>query len=76
MPSCFSLLRSTLAKRTLSRICGSAAGTSTLSRFTTLPPVEAIWTARAEAVRSFTVPRRKTTPFSEVTFSACREAPS
>ena len=36
------LLRSTLAKRTLRRICGSAAGTLTLSRLTTLPAVEAI----------------------------------
>ena len=40
MPSCFSRLRSTLAKRTLSRICGSDDGTFTLSRFTTLPMVQ------------------------------------
>src|SRR5580692_10049064 len=66
--SCFSLLRSTLAKRTLRRICGSAAGTITLSRLTTLPPVVAICTARAEELRSLTVPRRKTMLFSDVTF--------
>ena len=29
MPSCFSMFRSTLAKRTFKRICGWAGGTST-----------------------------------------------
>ena len=62
MPSDIALLRSTLAKRTLRRICGSEAGTSTFSRFTTFPAVEAISTARAELVRSLTVPRKKMLP--------------
>src|ERR1700735_5482995 len=42
MPSCFSRLRSTLAKRTFRRICGGVGGTSTYMRFTTLPAVVAI----------------------------------
>ena len=71
MPSCVSLLRSTLIKRTLRRICGSEAGTSTSSRLTTLPPMEEIFTARLELSRSLTVPRRRTEPFSELTFRTC-----
>ena len=71
MPICSDLLRSTLAKRTLSRICGSDAGTLTLRRFTTLPPVLAIFTAREELSRSLTVPRRKMLPFSILTFRGC-----
>ena len=58
MPMLFALLRSTLANFTFNRISGFAAGVSTLSRFTTLPAVEAIWTARETLVMSFTVPRR------------------
>src|ERR1700727_368216 len=42
IPSCFSRLRSTLAKRTFRRICGGVGGTSTYMRFTTLPAVVAI----------------------------------
>src|SRR6185437_5466375 len=56
IPSCLPTERSTLAKRTFNKICGSEEGTSTYSRFTTFPAVEAISTARAELVRSFTVP--------------------
>jgi len=43
------------------RVCG---GTSTLSRLTTFPPVEAIFSARAELLRFLTVPRRKMMPLS------------
>ena len=71
MPSCCSLLRSTLTKRTLSRICGSRAGTLTSSRLTTFPAVEAILTARSELFRSLTVPRRKMMLFSKLTFRVC-----
>src|ERR1035437_3427701 len=71
IPSELLLLRSTLAKITLRRICGSAAGTSMLGRFTTLPAEEAIWTARLELLISLTVPLRKTAPFSELIFRVC-----
>ena len=71
MPSCFSFVRSMLAKRTLRRICGSEAGTLTLSRFTTLPAVEAIVTARSELFRLLTVPRKKITPLSWETLTFC-----
>ena len=40
MPSVSALLRSTLAMRTFSRICGSDLGTFTSSRFTTFPAVD------------------------------------
>ena len=69
-PSCLVKLRSTLANFTFKRICGSADGTLTYSRLTTLPAVDAICTARSELVRSFTVPRRKMSPFSKVTRTA------
>ncbi len=36
-----------------------------------MPAVEAICTARSELVRSLTVPRRKMSPFSELTFTCC-----
>ena len=70
-PSWRSLVRSTASNRTLSRICGSSVGTSTLSRFTTFPAVEAIVTARAELLRSLTVPRRKMLPSSSLTLRGC-----
>ena len=72
MPNCSDLVRSMLIKRTLRRICGSDTGTETLSKLMTLPPVEAILTARSELMRSMTVPRRKIAPFSELTL---RESP-
>ena len=71
IPSCKALLRSMLIKRTLSRICGSAGGTSTSSRLTTLPAVEAIFTARDELLRSLTLPLRKTESPSTVIFTDC-----
>src|SRR5579875_694640 len=66
MPSCEAALRSTSAKRTFNRICGSASGTGTRSRLTTLPSVPAIAAARSAATVSDTVPRRKTFPSSAV----------
>src|SRR5260370_31761641 len=71
IPSCFEAFRSTLAKRTFKRICGGGGGTLTYNRFTTLPALEAIWTARSELARSFTVPRRKTRLFSDATVMFC-----
>ena len=65
MPSCLRFVAVDAGKAHLEQNLRVGGGTSTLSRFTTLPAVEAIWTARAELVRSFTVPRRKMTPFSE-----------
>src|SRR6185437_9248861 len=64
-------LRSRLAKRTLRRIWGLAAGTLTSSRFTTFPAVEAIWAARVELYRSFAVPRRKMLPLTLVALMDC-----
>src|SRR5258705_13699887 len=71
IPSCFDAFRSTLAKRTFKRICAGGGGTLTYNRFTTLPALEAIWTARSELARSFTVPRRKTRLFSEEIVTFC-----
>ena len=71
MPSWFSLLRSTLIKRTLRRICESESGTLTSSKLITLPAVEAILTARWELLISLTVPRRKMLSFSELSFNCC-----
>ena len=71
MPSCVVMFRSTLAKRTFSNIWRGGGGTVTYIRLTTLPAPDAIWTARSELARSFTVPRRKTRLFSATTEISC-----
>ena len=53
--------RSTLAKRTLRRICGSSGGMATRSKLTVLPRVDAIATIRSAVARSFTTPRKYAT---------------
>ena len=76
--------RSTFANRTFTRICASLGGTSTRSRFTGFPSVEAIATTRSAATTSFTVPRTKTVSLSKVMLmsssgysrASCRRAAS
>jgi hypothetical protein len=70
-PSLVLVLRSTLANLTLNRICASGGGTSTYSRFTVFPRVEAIKTARSALVTSLTVPRKKTVSFSMLKLTLC-----
>ena len=65
-PNCCEYERSTSANRTLMRIWASTAGTLTRRRFTGLPNVLAIMTARSALVRSFTVPLRNGIPSSSV----------
>src|ERR1035438_9420353 len=59
--------RSTLAKRTFNRICGSTGGISARSRLTVLPSVETIAMMRSAEITSFTVPRTKAVSLSKVT---------
>ena len=66
LESCVPAPRSTSAKRTRNRICGSSGGISTRSKFTTFPIVEAIATTRSPTAMVFTVPRIKTISFAIV----------
>jgi hypothetical protein len=69
-PSCVLALRSTLAKRTLSRICGSTGGTSTRNRLMAFPSVPTMAKIRSAAVMSLTVPRTKAVSLSKVTLTS------